>query len=79
MMELDTYTLETYSPSGVQLNEGAVVRAARRNAVFLIQNGTRRVFPNADSFARYGKSFNEVISLSEWDIFAIPIGRPIDP
>ena len=42
-VELDTYVVPE------NLKEGSTVKAARRNAIYLIQNGSRRVFPHAVS------------------------------
>lgn len=83
-VELDTYTVESAllssrTSSGVVLKEGSVMKANNRNAVYVIQNGSRRMFPNVDTFYRFGKSFRDVVTFSEWDMFAIPVGEPIDP
>jgi hypothetical protein len=81
VVELDTYTAETALPATTTsiLKEGSLVKAPHRNAIFVIQNGSRRMFPNVDTFYHFGKSFSDVLTFSEWDLFAIPVGEPLDP
>ena len=43
-----TVELNTYIVSE-NLREGSTVKAAKRNAIYLIQNGSRRIFPHAVS------------------------------
>ena len=43
-----TVELNTYIVSE-NLKEGSTVKAAKRNAIYLIQNGSRRIFPHAVS------------------------------
>ena len=43
-----TAELSTYIVSE-NLKEGSTVKAAKRNAIYLIQNGSRRIFPHAVS------------------------------
>jgi hypothetical protein len=49
-----------------------------QNAVFVVLNGTRHVFPDGDTLLSMGYDFGRIQKKDVWEIYAIPLGRPLD-
>lgn len=58
---------------------GSVVMCKKihKQAVYLIENGTKRMFQSATAFLNMGKSFDDVRHISVEEFEDIPLGDPI--
>jgi hypothetical protein len=64
-------------PPSQTINEGDVVKVADDGAIYLIQNGHRRLFPDWDTFVGMGYSLPMVKVISREQLESIPLGDPI--
>ncbi len=64
-------------PQPPTVNEGDVIKVADDGAIYLMQNGQRRVFPDWDTFVAMGYTMDRVRIISREQMDAIPMGDPI--
>ena len=62
-------------------NENDLIMSSNRvqDAVFVVRNGNRHVFPDVNYFMAEGFEFSDVKRLDAWDVLETPIGRPLGP
>lgn len=63
-----------YGSSYPSRKSGQLVKASRKNSIYLIEDGKRREFPNYDTFAHMNFTIDNLSIVSEDDLEQIPIG-----
>lgn len=64
-----------YTVCTIQLShlEGSVIKGTR-NALFLVQNGRKRMFPDFNTFAKMGFNMSSILKVSNSDLESLPMG-----
>jgi hypothetical protein len=62
-------------PYNVHFRDGQLVRQSGSTGVYLVQNGTKRGFANAETFLSYGYQWTSVTSISSTELGYIPLGQ----
>ncbi len=71
-------------PDGEDLNEtdkhpnGTLVKQPNSSAVWLVDGNKRRVFTHFNIFKRTGRSFDEVVEVTDEEFTSIPWGAPVN-
>ncbi len=58
----------------VHFRDGKLIRKAGSDGVYLVENGAKRGFPNAQVFLNHGYKWEDVISVSDVEFGSIPTG-----
>jgi len=53
--------------------EGNVVKG-NRNALFLVQNGKKRIFPDFNTFVKMGFNMSSIMKINHQQLESIPLG-----
>jgi hypothetical protein len=58
--------------------EGKIVKG-NRNGLYLVDKGTKRLFPDFNTFVKMGYDAKDAIKIPDATLEAIPMGAPITP
>lgn len=66
------------SSSDLSRYEGKVVKG-NRNALYLIEDGKKRLFPDFNTYSKMGFEATTIAKITDKDLESIPLGKPITP
>ncbi|HPF31068.1 MAG TPA: hypothetical protein PLO25_02045, partial [Candidatus Saccharibacteria bacterium] len=58
----------------VHVRDGRLVNSTSNRGVFLIENGTKRAFPDEVTFLSYSYKWSDVVTISSAELSLIPDG-----
>lgn len=74
---LHSYEATTLARFLANLEGKSIIGDAPDKAIYLVSNGTRRMFPDYDTFLSYNLSSSNPRHVKQQQMLAIPVGPPV--